>query len=385
MVSDHLGSAAVLTDQTGAVVERDAYDAWGKRRNLNGTDDTACALVSQTTRGFTGHEHIDDLCLIDANARLYDPILGRFLSPDDTIPEPTDMQSFNRFSYVRNRPLSVTDPTGHDDVNRSDIETVVVDAWRTDAMFWNDFENSIDYSVGNILSGLTSWGTSAADATAGTAAPPASTGGSKPQNDKRNAEKHWKITNYHNNGNGTLTVSTQYVDGTVDDIVAAMDLAGFSVKASAEGVVGVRDGAAGEDADGAGSSGCSGCIQVAANAPYQSGQSVQVPNNALLQKLDPTGLTRVPMTPVEGKQLTDTMNAIKQGTNFGALNPHSYKNLPDITTGAALPPSPKGYTVFYILGGHWTQRVVVPNDSNSHFVYYTDTHYKSFYLVILPP
>jgi hypothetical protein len=73
MVSDHLGSVAVLTGETGAVAERDAYDAWGKRRKLDGTDDTACALVSQTTRGFTGHEHIDDLCLIDANARLYDP------------------------------------------------------------------------------------------------------------------------------------------------------------------------------------------------------------------------------------------------------------------------------------------------------------------------
>ena len=36
MVSDHLGSVAVLTDQTGTVVERDAYDAWGKRRKLDG-------------------------------------------------------------------------------------------------------------------------------------------------------------------------------------------------------------------------------------------------------------------------------------------------------------------------------------------------------------
>ena len=180
MVSDHLGSAAVLTDQTGAVVERDAYDAWGKRRNLNGTDDTACALVSQTTRGFTGHEHIDDLCLIDANARLYDPILGRFLSPDDVIPEPYDMQSFNRFSYVRNRPLSVIDPTGHDDVDQDysyvPPETVVVEAWRDNpevmetvvVRAWGtDAEGGfygIPDGMGDILPGLTSWGSNAAGA-----------------------------------------------------------------------------------------------------------------------------------------------------------------------------------------------------------------------------
>ena len=217
MVSDHLGSIAVLTDQTGAVVERDAYDAWGKRRNLDGSDDTACALTSQTTRGFTGHEHIDDLCLIDANARLYDPTLGRFLSPDDMIPEPTDMQSLNRFSYVRNRPLSVTDPTGHDDGCEVQ-ECAPGDGWR-DPVFWNDFEGSIDYSVGGTFPGLTSWGSSAAgtpDATAGAAACSGPTGGSKSQNDQRNREHYWKVTHAHQNSDGTWTIASAYVQGSID-------------------------------------------------------------------------------------------------------------------------------------------------------------------------
>jgi RHS repeat-associated protein len=246
MVSDHLGSVAVLTDETGAVAERDAYDAWGKRRKLDGTDDTACALVSQTTRGFTGHEHIDDLCLIDANARLYDPTLGRFLSPDDTIPEPTDMQSFNRFSYVRNRPLSVTDPTGHDDgcavqecvVARPDYDDDdnVVAEMRgadTEGSFY-----SIADGTGETLPGLISWGSAAAgatDATAGTAAPSAPAGGSKPQNDKRNAESRWRVSTYHQNADGTWTVAAHNVDGTVADIVAAMALDGYSVQVSAAG------------------------------------------------------------------------------------------------------------------------------------------------------
>jgi RHS repeat-associated protein len=126
-------------DENGAVVERDAYDARrmapgvlrskrstgtfrsptakrssrGKRRNLDGSDDTTCSLASQTTRGFTGHEHIDSECLINANARIYDPTLGRFMSADSMMPSPFNGQAFNRYSYVNNNPLSMIDPSGH--------------------------------------------------------------------------------------------------------------------------------------------------------------------------------------------------------------------------------------------------------------------------------
>jgi hypothetical protein len=53
---DHLGSVAVITNESGAVVERNSYDAWGKRRFPNGTDDPTGSITSQTTKGFTGHE-----------------------------------------------------------------------------------------------------------------------------------------------------------------------------------------------------------------------------------------------------------------------------------------------------------------------------------------
>jgi len=113
-VTDHLGSASVLTDGTGAVTERDSYDAWGRRRNPDGTDNAGCAITSTTTRGYTGHEMLDTVCQIDANARIYDPTIGRFLSADSTVQNPFDSQSFNRYSYVENGPLSATDPSGHD-------------------------------------------------------------------------------------------------------------------------------------------------------------------------------------------------------------------------------------------------------------------------------
>jgi RHS repeat-associated protein len=65
-----------------------------------------------TPRGFTGHEHLDAVGIIHMNGRIYDPALGRMLSPDPNVPDPTVTQSFNRYAYVRNNPLSYTDPTG---------------------------------------------------------------------------------------------------------------------------------------------------------------------------------------------------------------------------------------------------------------------------------
>jgi RHS repeat-associated protein len=50
--------------------------------------------------------------LINMNARLYDPVLGRFLSPDPYVQAPDFSQNFNRYSYSLNNPLKYTDPSG---------------------------------------------------------------------------------------------------------------------------------------------------------------------------------------------------------------------------------------------------------------------------------
>ena len=112
-VSDHLGSIAVIMDGAGAVVERLSYDAWGKRRFTDGTDDAAGTITSQTTRGFTGHEMIDEVGLVNMNGRIYDPQIGRFMSADPFVQDPTNSQSLNRYTYVGNNPLSYTDPSGY--------------------------------------------------------------------------------------------------------------------------------------------------------------------------------------------------------------------------------------------------------------------------------
>jgi RHS repeat-associated protein len=69
-----------------------------------------------TRDGFTGHEHLDSVGLIHMNGRVYDPAIGRFLSPDPIVQAPFDRQDLNRYAYAWNNPLNVVDPTGLEEV-----------------------------------------------------------------------------------------------------------------------------------------------------------------------------------------------------------------------------------------------------------------------------
>ncbi len=95
------------------MVERDGYDAWGKRRYPTGADDPAGQITSQTTtRGFTGQEELD-FGLVHLNGRVYDPLVGRMMSADPYVPDPLNGQAWNRYAYVINNPLAFTDPSGY--------------------------------------------------------------------------------------------------------------------------------------------------------------------------------------------------------------------------------------------------------------------------------
>ena len=97
-----------------------SHDPHGERRKPDWTgrltaEEIEALLRAQgerVSRGFTGHEHLDRTGLIHMNGRLYDPRLGRFLSPDPIVGDPTSSQSWNLYSYVGNNPLSYVDPTG---------------------------------------------------------------------------------------------------------------------------------------------------------------------------------------------------------------------------------------------------------------------------------
>ena len=110
---DHLGSIVAVTDASAGVIERMAYDPFGKRRNIDGTLDQSGAIdAASTNRGFTGHEHLDELDFIHMNARVYDPDIGKFLSADPTVPGFYNPQAYNRYAYTLNNPLNFTDKTG---------------------------------------------------------------------------------------------------------------------------------------------------------------------------------------------------------------------------------------------------------------------------------
>lgn len=102
--TDHLGSITALYNSSGTKVMGASFDAWGKRTQTTST--------LEFRRGFTGHEHIDGFDLINMNGRVYDPLIGRFLSPDMYVQLPSFSQSFNRYSYSLNNPLKYTDPDG---------------------------------------------------------------------------------------------------------------------------------------------------------------------------------------------------------------------------------------------------------------------------------
>lgn len=110
-LKDSLGSPITVLNASGGVVERMAFDAWGRRLRESGRLDPSLDPANGN-RGYTGHEHLDELQLIHMNGRLYDPLIARFLSADPILQSPEDLQNYNCYSYVLNNPLRYTDPSG---------------------------------------------------------------------------------------------------------------------------------------------------------------------------------------------------------------------------------------------------------------------------------
>ena len=111
--TDRLGSIVAIADAEGNVIERYAYDPWGKRldpKNLS-KKDTRTSLFNN--RGYTGHEHIDGLDLINMNGRMYDPLLGMFMSTDPFIQAPDNWLNYNRYLYGFGNPMKYIDPSGN--------------------------------------------------------------------------------------------------------------------------------------------------------------------------------------------------------------------------------------------------------------------------------
>ena len=167
MLEDHQGSISSITSKAGAVDVNESFAPFGYRRNPSTWSGAPSAtdlatIASLSRQGYTDQTVLGQyMGLNHMNGRVQDALLGRFLSPDPYIPDPTYAQSYNRYSYVLNNPLTLTDPSGFascrgrvDDSCRefnADIAQGVAENRRIQQAFdsWvNDLANSIDPWVG---------------------------------------------------------------------------------------------------------------------------------------------------------------------------------------------------------------------------------------------
>ena len=118
LLVDHEGSiATIMTDSTGAADVAESFTAYGNRREAStwtgapmSTELTTMNGVSR--EGYTFQTVLGSMGLNHMNGRVEDAVTGRFMSPDPYVPDPGNTQSFNRYGYVNNNPLSNTDPSG---------------------------------------------------------------------------------------------------------------------------------------------------------------------------------------------------------------------------------------------------------------------------------
>jgi RHS repeat-associated protein len=107
--TDHLNSTTVVTDQNGQEVEEMGYLPFGALLYDNALQGGQWKSVYR----FTGQEYDAEFALYNYNGRLYDPIMGRFISPDPFMQDYYNPQGLNRYVYCLNNPIIYVDPTGH--------------------------------------------------------------------------------------------------------------------------------------------------------------------------------------------------------------------------------------------------------------------------------
>ncbi|MCO4321241.1 RHS repeat-associated core domain-containing protein [Aliidiomarina quisquiliarum] len=106
MITGNAVSGNVLKQQL-------AYDPWGKQSTLWSHSQFVLGKYLGEMRGYTGHTMVNDMDVIHMGGRTYNPVLGRFMQADPFIQAGTNLQNYNRYSYVLNNPLSYTDPSGY--------------------------------------------------------------------------------------------------------------------------------------------------------------------------------------------------------------------------------------------------------------------------------
>ena len=138
--SDHLGSASVLTDSSGNLIQHFGYTPYGRPNyELPG------ANVLNPSNRYTDQVYDAGTGLYQFGPRYYDPNVGRFIQPDSVTFTGETSQGFNRYAYTGNNPLTRIDPSGH---SWEDVFNFLGDAVSFVAeVFTSTIEFAVDYAV----------------------------------------------------------------------------------------------------------------------------------------------------------------------------------------------------------------------------------------------
>jgi RHS repeat-associated protein len=109
---DHLGSVEMVTGATGSVPAHVRFDPFGRTVQPADPAVATTTLPVDLRRGFTGHQHDDELGLINMGGRIYDPVTAHFLSADPYASPPGSGQAYNAYAYVGQNPMTFSDPSG---------------------------------------------------------------------------------------------------------------------------------------------------------------------------------------------------------------------------------------------------------------------------------
>jgi len=120
LTTDHLGSPRVITDKQGNVISRRDFMPFGEEifAGVGGRDAVnqkySSSGIDNIRQRFTGYEKDVETELDFAEARMYQNKHGRFTAADPLLSSTSlsNPQTFNRYVYVGNNPINITDPLG---------------------------------------------------------------------------------------------------------------------------------------------------------------------------------------------------------------------------------------------------------------------------------
>jgi RHS repeat-associated protein len=162
LLGDHQGSISAIASNAGALNAGESFTAFGQHREPTTwsgppSQPELLEVASFTRQGYTFQTWLgQSMGLNHMNGRVQDAIAGRFISADPHIPDPTNAQSYNRYTYVNNNPLTSIDPSGFVGCDVADDLCLIVQGTQpgqtvTDYGGGFIIVNNADGSIGQII------------------------------------------------------------------------------------------------------------------------------------------------------------------------------------------------------------------------------------------